>query len=185
MTPVPAEPTGPTFRTHRLKLAWLVVVPFLSLARPSPGMTLVGGSITAAGLLFRALAAGSIQKDRELAAGGIYGRIRHPLYAGSFMVGMGLSLAGGRWWFPLLFTALFVWLYGKTIQAEGRWLSLRFGEEYESYRRRVPAFVPRLVGGHPSAGFRFMLYRRNREWQALVGTVVGYLLLWAKVAFLS
>jgi protein-S-isoprenylcysteine O-methyltransferase Ste14 len=187
MAQSPADPNGPTFRTQRLKLAWLVALPFLFLAHPSPVLLLVGGLTSALGLLLRTLAAGSIHKDRELAVGGIYGRLRHPLYAGSFLVGMGLSLASGNPWVALAFASLFVWLYGKTIEAESRWLGLRFGEEYESYRRGVPAFVPRLrpeSSSLSSSGFRLVLYKRNREWQAVTGTVLGYVLLWAKMVWL-
>ncbi len=188
MTPEPADPAGTTFRTQRLKVAWLVVVPFLYLARPSPGSLVAGALFSIAGLLLRAVAAGSIHKDRELAKRGVYSRLRHPLYVGSYLVGMGFSLAGGRWWFPLAFTIPFVWLYVQTIKSENRALARRFGEEYELYRRQVPAVVPRFGGEAPLdllGGFRVRLYRRNREWQALTGTVLGFGILWARMYFMN
>jgi len=169
-------------------LAWFLALPFLYLSRPSPRTLLLGALISLFGLLLRALAAGSIHKDRELATGGPYSRLRHPLYLGSFLLGLGLALAGGRGWFPILFLGLFVWIYRRTIQAEEAELMLRFGEDFVSYRRQVPAFAPRFrpfVPPNPSPGFRFWLYRRNKEWQAALGALVGYGILWVRISLLG
>jgi hypothetical protein len=166
----------------------LLAFPFLYLSRPSPRTLLLGALISLSGLLLRALAAGSIHKDRELATGGPYNRLRHPLYLGSFLLGLGLALAGRRWWFPILFLGLFVWLYRRTIQAEEAVLMRRFGEDYESYRRQVPAFAPRFrpfVPSNPSPGFRFWLYLRNKEWQTALGALVGYGILWVSMSLLG
>ena len=179
---------GPTFRTQRLRLAWLLALPFLYLSRPSPRMLLLGVLFSLPGLLLRARAAGSIEKDRELATGGPYNRLRHPLFLGSFLLGLGLALAGGRGWFPILFSGLFVWLYHRTIRAEEAELMRRFGGDYEAYRKEVPAFVPRFrpfISPNPSPGFRFRLYRRNKEWQAALGALIGFGLLWAKMSLLG
>jgi len=176
---------GPTFRSQRLRTTWLLALPFLYLSRPSPLVLLVGALISASGLLLRALSAGFIHKDRELAMAGPYRCLRHPLYVGSFLLGLGLSLAGGRWWFPFLFTSLFGWLYHRTILAEEAELIGRFGEDYESYRGQVPALVPRLRSSHSprsATGFRFWLYRRNKEWQAALGIFLGYGLLWLRMS---
>jgi len=183
----PSDSKGPTFRSQRLRITWLLALPFLLLSRPSPGVLLVGALVSLSGLLLRGLAAGFIHKDRELATGGPYSRIRHPLYVGSFLLGLGLALAGGRWGFPLLFSGLFIWLYSRTVGAEEKELELRFGEHYESYRGQVSALIPRLRCFHthtPSPGFRFRLYRRNKEWQAALGALVGYGLLWVRMSLI-
>ncbi len=184
MNPARDETAPPTFRTQRLRLVWLLAIPFFFLATPFRSAMIVGFSISIPGLLLRALSAGSIHKERELATGGPYRHIRHPLYLGSFLVGLGFSVAGGRWWFPLLYLALFVWLYGRAITAEEVRLASLYGEEYRAYRESVPAFLPRLKprpgprpGSRGSGGVRFWLYRRNREWQAALGTLAGFGLL--------
>jgi hypothetical protein len=178
----PAEPSSPasSFRAERLRWAWLLALPYLLLARPTPPLLLAGCVLSLPGLLLRALAAGSILKEERLAEGGLYARLRHPLYAGSFLIGLGFSVAGGRWWFPLVYSALFGWVYSLTVQAEEAHLERRFGERYRLYRRQVPAFLPKLrayAPDHPSPGFRMTTYLRNKEWEAALGTVAGFLLL--------
>lgn len=175
---------GPSLRTQRLRLTWLLAPPFLFLATPSKELMVTGAAFCAVGLLLRALAAGSIHKERTLATGGLYGHLRHPLYLGSALLGLGLSLAGGRWWFPLVFAGLFGWLYRRTVKVEEEHLALLFGDSYEEYRREVPAFWPRLrrpFSLPSSPGFTFRLYFRNKEWQAMLGTALGFAILWARM----
>lgn len=179
---------GPTLRTQRLRLAWLLAVPFLLFAEPTPLLFVCGAPVSALGLLLRAWAAGSIRKDQELAMEGPYGRVRHPLYLGTFLLGSGLVVTAGKWWFSLPYLAIFVWLYGRTIKQEDRGLQLLFREAHEVYRRRVPAFVPRFGADGPAvsgAGFRIGLYRRNKEWQAAIGAGLGFGLLWVRMACLG
>lgn len=145
---------------------------------------MAGGLLSLSGLLIRTLAAGSILKDEKLAWGGVYARLRHPLYVGSFLLGLGLSVAGGRWWFPVAFSVLFGWVYSLTIRAEEVELESRFGDLFSIYRENVPAFLP-LVRPYrpvdPSPGFRVGVYLRNSEWQAALGAGVGYGLLFARM----
>jgi hypothetical protein len=185
MSSGPGARMRPTLRSQRLRMTWLLALPFLYLSRPSPRVLLVGALISLTGLLLRALAAGFIHKDRELATGGPYSRLRHPLYFGSFFLGLGLALASGRWWFPVLFSGLFIWLYHRTIMAEEAELIRRFGQDYDSYRGQVPAFIPHFRRKQKltlSTGFRFGLYRRNNEWQAALGALIGYGLLWVRMS---
>ncbi|HTW22018.1 MAG TPA: isoprenylcysteine carboxylmethyltransferase family protein [Candidatus Baltobacteraceae bacterium] len=79
----------------------------------------------------------------ELAEYGIYARIRHPRYTGSFLAVVGACLladtrtawvAGGAW------TALML----AAIWMEERELRGRFGKGYEEYCRRVPRFIPSM-----------------------------------------
>jgi protein-S-isoprenylcysteine O-methyltransferase Ste14 len=171
-----------------LRWAWILALPFLFLSRPTPGLLFAGGLVSLLGLLLRAVAAGSILKDEKLADGGVYGRLRHPLYVGSFFLGLGLSVAAGQWWFPLIFSALFGWTYSLTVRAEERELELRFGEVFRIYRAQVPAYFPRFRfyhTGEPSPGFRAGVYLRNKEWQAALGVGVGYVVLYARMILLG
>ena len=181
-----------SLRTQRLRFTWLLALPFLYFSEFSPRLFLVGLLVSAVGLLLRGFAAGSIHKDQELARGGPYRYVRHPLYIGSYLLGLGFSLAGGRWWFSPVYTALFLWLYLRAVTVENRELEVRFGEEYGRYRREVPGVLPRFGSvppGHPasppSPGFRLWLYRRNKEWQAALGFLIGYAVLWVRVNLLG
>jgi hypothetical protein len=201
-----------------LRLTWFLAVPFLLLARPEPRLVLLGAGVAVPGLLLRAWAAGCVHKDVVLCTRGPYALLRHPLYAGTFLLGLGLATASGRLVVFAPFPFLFLWTYGRTVRAEERNLARRFGTEYADYRTRVPAFLPFPSGGRrggdrnssdplrrlsgpffPGAppepasrhdrsrpfAFRWRLYRRNREWEALLGVVGGFGLLALKMALVS
>ena len=139
-----------------------------------------GAGVSAAGLSLRAWAAGSIRKDRELATTGPYAHTRNPLYLGSFMLGAGVTLAGGRWVFGLAFLAFFVVVYRATVRGEAGELEARFGEQYRVYASQVPAVLPRLIPyrgdppGSASGAFLPARYMRNREWEALLGAIAAF-----------
>ena len=138
-----------------------------------------------AGLLVRAWAAGHIVKNRQLATTGPYAHTRNPLYFGSFLIAAGFALAA-HWSLLLVVIALFVFIYGPTIEQERRAIRERFPDEYAAWESAVPGFVPRLTpwrggtgnsagdrGGSGRGGgqigddsFSFALYVRHREWQA-------------------
>lgn len=78
----------------------------------------------------------------ELVTDGAYARVRHPQYSGLFLVTVGMLI---QW--PTLLTLL-MWplltlAYYRLAKREEREMVDRFGADYEAYRARVPAFVPR------------------------------------------
>jgi protein-S-isoprenylcysteine O-methyltransferase Ste14 len=118
-------------------------------------MQLVGGVLVAGGLAFvvqafvRFVAEGvgtpaPTAPTEHLVVGGVYRYVRNPMYVALIAViaGQGLLLgqpvllgyAFGFW----LVTATFVRLY------EEPTLARRYGEEYATYRRAVPGWLPRL-----------------------------------------
>ena len=183
-----------SLRTLRLRAVWLLVVPFFLLARPTPRSLVLGGALALLGAAIRAWAAGTIRKERELTVTGPYAHTRNPLYLGSFLIGVGATIAGGVWPFTVLFLAFFVVVYGRTIRAEADLLAERFGERHADYARNVPLFVPRAVpwratgsadvGGTSGEGFTLGRWRRNREYEALLGVTAAFLLLAAKMLWM-
>jgi protein-S-isoprenylcysteine O-methyltransferase Ste14 len=179
-----------TVRWLRLRAVWLLVVPFLWLASPTPRLMLVGVVLAAAGLALRAWAAGVIHKDRELTTTGPYAFTRNPLYLGSLLLGLGTVIAGGEWVFVALFLAFFALVYGRTMKREEAVLTEAFRERYEHYSAQVPLLLPRLAPyrardvGERRGGFSVSRYRRNREWEALLGAVAGFAFLAAKMWWL-
>jgi protein-S-isoprenylcysteine O-methyltransferase Ste14 len=81
-------------------------------------------------------------RDAQLVDSGIYGHIRHPLYAALILVSGGWSLAMGSAGSAVATGALAGWLDLKA-RREERWLNERF-EGYASYRKRTRRFVPKL-----------------------------------------
>ena len=74
-------------------------------------------------------------------SGGLYAHVRHPRYAGMFCAVLGAALLAGT---PLLWIVLLIWWPFAliVIRLEEKELAARFGAGYESYRKRVPAFLP-------------------------------------------
>jgi steroid 5-alpha reductase family enzyme len=86
---------------------------------------LLGLPVALAGLLIRAWAAGHIVKNEQLTTTGPYAHSRNPLYFGSFLIASGFALAA-HWSLLLVVIALFVFIYGPTIEQERSAISARF-----------------------------------------------------------
>jgi protein-S-isoprenylcysteine O-methyltransferase Ste14 len=165
----------------RTKAPWLLVIPFRASARPTAALLLAGGAVTAVGLLLRAWSAGTIDKGESLATSGPYAFTRNPLYLGSFLIGMGLSMAGGHFAWPVAFVAFFGAVYFRTMNRESKELLALFGAWYAEYAAHVPTFLPRLAPYRSEStrgdGFRWSRYRRYREWEALLGAAAAFAVL--------
>lgn len=77
-----------------------------------------------------------------LVTDGMYGKVRHPQYAGLFVLTFGMLIQ----WPTVLTLAMWpvlMWAYHRLSMREEREMLAAFGAEYEAYRARVPAFVPR------------------------------------------
>src|SRR5574337_472888 len=83
------------------------------------------------------------QKGHRLALTGPYAKIRHPQYAGFVLIMFGFLL---QW--PTLITLvmfpILVFMYVRLAYREEREVAAEFGEAYERYRARTPAFFPKL-----------------------------------------
>ena len=172
----------------RVPLGFACSIAFIILARPTPRTLLAGGVVSILGLCLRAWAAGHIRKNAELATSGPYAYTRNPLYLGSFLLGLGFTVAAGRWVLALLFAALFLGIYFPVMRVEASTLAELFGKDYDTYRRSVPLFFPRLTPFRPTASsggkFDSALYLRYREYRAALGLVVAWGLLLFKTYYL-
>ena len=175
-------------RWLRVKAVWLIVVPFLWLATPTPRLLLVGGAIALVGLGIRNWAAGCLHKEKELATGGPYSYTRNPLYLGSFLLGAGATVAGGSWVFFALFVTFFLLVYGRTIRVESSVLGGLFGDDYRDYARSVPLLIPRMTPyrrkSESHRAFTIERWRHNREYQGLLGALAGFAFLAFKMVWL-
>ncbi|MFM7055416.1 MAG: methyltransferase family protein [Planctomycetota bacterium] len=108
---------------------------------------------------------------------GIYSTVRHPLYLGNFLIGLGLAAVTLNIWFVAVYILAF-WLYYERIMlAEEAFLRAKFGERFSDWARVTPAFIPRLTN-YTAPSLRFSI--RNvlrREYSALLQiATVGFLL---------
>ncbi|MCA1849724.1 MAG: isoprenylcysteine carboxylmethyltransferase family protein [Acidobacteria bacterium] len=162
----------------RVPLGFLFGAAFIFFARPSLLTLASGGAVALLGLALRAWAAGHIRKNSQLATSGPYAYTRNPLYLGSFILGLGFTIAGGRLWLGALFATFFLGIYLPVMSVEARTLAELFGEEYERYARAVPLFLPRLTPYRDKRAsqtrFDASLYLRYREYRAALGLVLAW-----------
>lgn len=79
----------------------------------------------------------------SLVTDGVYAKVRHPQYSGLFLVTIGMLV---QWptFLTLLMWPILTLAYYRLASREEREMTAQFGEAHQAYRRRVPAFVPRL-----------------------------------------
>ncbi len=173
MTRAPGVPASPRAGLAR----WRVPIGFAAaslvfwLAQPTTRSLQIGLPVAVAGQLLRIWAAGHLEKSREVTSSGPYRFTRHPLYAGSTLLGVGLALAANHWAVAVLigtYLGLTLWL---AIRTEEAFLRATFGDTYDRY----------AVGALAPESRRFSLARaiRNKEYRAPLGLLlVSLWLLW-------
>ena len=169
----------------RVPLGFLFGIVFLVFARPESISLGIGGVIAVIGILIRAWASGHIRKNQNLAVSGPYAYTRNPLYLGSFILGLGFTIASGVWWLGFIFIALFLGIYLPVMRVEAEDLTKLFGADYEEYAGKVPLFFPRITAYKASdARFDMNLYLRYREYRAALGLIFAWFVLLVKAIFL-
>ncbi|MCU1296575.1 MAG: putative protein-S-isoprenylcysteine methyltransferase-like protein [Acidobacteriaceae bacterium] len=137
------------------------------------------------GLAVRALASGHVKKNEELATTGPYAYTRNPLYLGSLMLAFGFVLAARSWWIAGVLLTMFFAIYLPVIYGEETFLRHRFSD-YEAYENKVPRLLPKISApNHADVKFSWDLYRKHREYNALIGAISMIALLAAKMHWLS
>jgi protein-S-isoprenylcysteine O-methyltransferase Ste14 len=172
-------------RVARLRVAtgFVLVAAFAWFSQPTISSLIYGLPVSALGLLLRAWATGHLEKDFRLTESGPYAYVRNPLYLGTALVAAGLVIASRRWLLAMLFAAVFIFIYLPVIELEEQHLRDLF-PSFEAYAQRVPALWPTRRALQSDAHFRWALYVRNREYQALLGWLAGMALLVSKVLVL-
>ena len=79
----------------------------------------------------------------NLVTDGIYSVIRHPQYVGLFLVSIGLMIQWPTLVTLLLWPVMFIVYYRLALREERRMIEV-FGDRYLEYKKRVPAFFPRV-----------------------------------------
>ncbi len=170
----------------RVPLGFVFAIVFVIFARPTMWTLIAGGIVAFIGVAIRGWASGHIRKARELAVSGPYAYTRNPLYVGSFILGVGFTVAAGVWWLGLLFIALFLGIYLPVMRVEVGDIREIFGVDFDEYEQNVPMFIPRLtVWKKTDREFDFQLYLQYREYRAALGTAIAIAALAAKSYFLG
>jgi protein-S-isoprenylcysteine O-methyltransferase Ste14 len=155
----------------RVPLGFLFAAFFLIFARPRLWSLVAGSAVALTGVWIRAISSGHVKKNEELATSGPYAYTRNPLYFGSIVIAAGFALAALRWEIAVALVILFAAIYVPVIRGEEQFLGQRFAN-YSAYCSRVPRLVPRLRAGDDGhSRFSPELYRKHREYNALLGTL--------------
>ena len=156
----------------RVPAGFVMVAAFAWFSHPDALSLAFGLPLSACGLALRAWAAGHLAKDQRLATSGPYAFTRNPLYLGTLITALGLAAAGRSIGLALLFTTLFALVYLPAIELEEQHLSAIL-PGYAEFAKRVPLLIPRWPADFGPDRFSAALYRKNREYQALLGWSVG------------
>src|SRR6267142_6466955 len=102
----------------RVPLGFFCAAIFFLLSRPRPSTLAVGGAIALPGLLLRAWATGHLRKNDALATTGPYAYTRNPLYLGSFLMGLGFTIAAGQILLTIVFIVMILGIYLPVMRVE-------------------------------------------------------------------
>jgi len=130
---------------NRVRVTMFFALVYVAFSFPDPVRLLPGALLVALGQSTRLWAAGHLQRNVELARGGPYRWVRHPLYLGSFLMGVGLALVAVH--APAWLTAfliLYVAFFWPAMHVEELRLQSLFGAEYQEFMVEVPRLLPRL-----------------------------------------
>lgn len=84
------------------------------------------------------------RSEHDLVTTGVYGYVRHPMYGGLILAGLGLAATThdeGR----LLLVALLWWTLEQKVVFEERKLIERYPTQYEDYKRKTKKLIPYLL----------------------------------------
>jgi protein-S-isoprenylcysteine O-methyltransferase Ste14 len=165
----------------RVQLGFCFATAALLLARPTWHSYLEFLPMLLAGASLRVWARGHLDRAERVCWGGPYRLVRHPLYVGSFLMGLGVALMalspGGVMGYVVVFLAMYV---PKALREEA-YLRHRFGDGYAAYAAAVPAALPslsRAVAEPPSSRFEWRRVWRHREWRTWIGIAVVLVCVW-------
>lgn len=179
-------------RRIRVPAGFIFAVVYLWTARFTMTRTSLEWSLLLVlpGLLLRAYASGYVKKNAELTTTGPYAHTRNPLYLGSILIAAGFGAASQNIWLVLAMLLLFLLIYLPVIRGEEEYLRGKFSG-FDDYASHVPRLLPRMLAyktpmalaaaaedaADNPASFSLQLYRRHREYNALMGAVGMYALL--------
>jgi len=128
------------------------------------------------GIFMRFWSAGTIRKNKSLSVKGPYSICRNPLYLGSFLVGLGLSIALLPIFLIILFPLLFLSVYIPKMHQEEEDLEDIFGNDFKNYQRNIRLFVP-CIKNFEKTGFSFKQAIKNKEYNTTLGVLAVFILI--------
>lgn len=179
-------------RRIRVPMGFVFAGIYVWLARPTFASIVWSLLLVLPGLWLRGYAAGYVKKNAELTMTGPYAYTRNPLYLGSMLIAFGFAAASRSIVIVLLLAVLFAVIYIPVIRSEEAFLRSKFAS-FDDYAASVPRLLPRFQPARiasrepgPDSGrgsFSFPLYRKHREYNALMGATAIYAVLALRMIF--
>ena len=150
---------------RRVVTGFIVAAIVFYFARPTWWSILLGVPIAILGESIRLWAAGHLIKGQEVTTSGPYAFVRHPLYMGSALLGLGFVVAAASLLVAVIVLGYLSLMISVAIRLEEATLRADFGETHARY----------VAGKSPAGARRFSVrrVRENREHQSLLGLLVS------------
>ena len=116
-------------------------------------------------------------KIGRLITAGPYAFVRHPLYLGTFLIGLGFCLTVENIWVSLVALLFFLVVYGAKMRKEERLLLDECGVAYARYLAAVPRWLP--------FGKRYADRQGQWSWQGIAASKELKTVVWIMVTFLA
>jgi len=98
----------------------------------------------------------------KLITGGIYGICRNPMYLGNLFILAGFGIYANSALFTLLVFPVYIFIYLSIIQAEEKFLTEKFGDEFIRYKNRVHPLIPDF------SRVRYLFKDREFNWRKVL-----------------
>lgn len=179
-----------TIQRIRVPVGFAYTVLYLWAVQPKPVWYGLAVLLAAGGLVLRIWAAGYLQKFESLTILGPYYWSQNPLYFGSFLIGLGFTVAGGQLWLIAIFLSVFLAIYLPVIEQEERELSRAYPDQYDVYRQCTFRFFPGLPKKNVrvlwplNSGDKEFSWKRvvkNREQRGVVGFLLVAIVVFVKM----
>lgn len=116
------------------------------------------------------------QKAEHLNTDGIYSIVRHPLYLGNYLMWLGIVCLTQSIYLILIISLLFFIYYERIMFAEEAFLQEKYGEIYEEWAKKTPAFFPSFKNYKPSElTFSFKKVFKN-EYKSFIAFLLTFVL---------
>jgi protein-S-isoprenylcysteine O-methyltransferase Ste14 len=172
----------------RIDMAWLGVA-LIAFAHPTRTSIVAFLPLVTGALLLRLWARGHLERGLPITQTGPYAYVRHPLYVGSFFLGLAFALMSRSFALVALYPLAFLVMYVPKALREEAYLRARGGAAYVVYAARTGALLPRgLRAGLRPAGDRRFDWRRvgrHQEWRTWLGVLALLAFEWARAAGIS
>jgi len=156
----------------RVTLGFFFAIGVLWLARPTARSLIIGAIVAIIGESLRVWAAGHLEKSKEVTMSGPYRYTRHPLYLGSSLIGIGMTIVANNLVVAIIVIAYLALTLTAAMRSEEAHLREKFGDAYDAYAEKR---APRI-----ERAFSWQRALYNREHHTIFGLAAGLLALWLK-----